>query len=330
MKVGILLSRVRVEEKWLLEALEKRGVAYERIDDRETNFDLENANAWKEFDVVIERSLSYMRGLYATQMLNAWGVPTVNMSHVAATCGDKLATSTALARAGIAQPRVKVAFTPEAALDAIEDLGYPVVLKPTVGSWGRLLAKINDRDAAEAILEHKETLGSYQHSIFYIQEYIQKPGRDIRAMVVGDQTMCAIYRSASHWITNTARGGQGEICPITPELNELCVKAAQAVGGGVLAIDVLEDPQRGFLVNEVNHTMEFHTLAPMTGIDVPGIIVDYALAVAAGQVKPELPTLNPPVLPKGFYSLGLPVFTGSPAVSTKNSNGRVRQEEITL
>ncbi len=148
-----------------------------------------------EYNVVLERSLSYMRGLYATQILNAWGIPTVNMSHVAATCGDKLATSAALARAGIPQPRVKVAFTPEAALEAIEELGYPVVLKPTVGSWGRLLAKINDRDAAEAILEHKETLGSYQHSIYYIQEYIQKPGRDIRAMVVGDQTVCAIYRS---------------------------------------------------------------------------------------------------------------------------------------
>ena len=140
MKVGILLSRVRVEEKWLLEALEKRGVAYDRIDDREVSFDLDQPGAWTEYGVVLERSLSYMRGLYATQILNAWGVPTVNMSHVAATCGDKLATTTPPARAGVPQPRVKVAFTPEAALEAIEELGYPVVLKPTVGSWGRLLA----------------------------------------------------------------------------------------------------------------------------------------------------------------------------------------------
>jgi [lysine-biosynthesis-protein LysW]--L-2-aminoadipate ligase len=308
MKVGILLSRVRVEEKWLLEALEKRGVAYDRIDDREVSFNLDQPGAWTEYDVVLERSLSYMRGLYATQILNAWGVPTVNMSHVAATCGDKLATTTALARAGVPQPRVKVAFTPEAALEAIEELGYPVVLKPTVGSWGRLLAKINDRDAAEAILEHKETLGSYQHSIYYIQEYIQKPGRDIRAMVAGDQTVCAIYRSASHWITNTARGGQGETCPVTPELNDLCVAAARAVGGGVLAIDVLEDPQRGLIVNEVNHTMEFHTLAPMTGIDVPGILVDYALAVAARKITPQLPIIVTPGLPQDFFGYTLPPF----------------------
>ena len=116
-----------------------------------------------------------------------------------------------------------------------------MVLKPVVGSWGRLLAKINDRDAAEAMLEHKDTLGSYQHCVFYIQEYITKPGRDIRAFVVGDQTVTAIYRKSAHWITNTARGGQGEACPVTPELNDICVAAAKAVGGGVLAIDVFED-----------------------------------------------------------------------------------------
>jgi [lysine-biosynthesis-protein LysW]--L-2-aminoadipate ligase len=306
MKVGILLSRVRVEEKWLMAALEKRGIAYDRIDDREISMDINHREPWMEYNVIIERSLSYIRGLYATQILNAWGIPTVNMAHVATICGDKLATSAALARAGIPQPTVKVAFTAEAALIAIEQMGYPVVLKPTVGSWGRLLAKINDRDAAEAILEHKETLGSYQHSVYYIQEFIQKPGRDIRAMVVGDQTVCAMYRTASHWITNTARGGEGEVCPVTPELNDLCVAAARAVGGGVLAIDVLEDPHRGYLVNEINHTMEFHTLAPQTGVDVPGIMVDYALAVAEGRIIPQSPSPVVPGLPAGFFGYSIP------------------------
>ncbi|GIV63466.1 MAG: lysine biosynthesis enzyme LysX [Bellilinea sp.] len=311
MKIGVLLSRVRIEEKWILEALEKRGIPHQRIDDREAVFDFAHPQPWLEFDAVLERSISFARGLYATQMLNAWGIPTVNMAHVAATCGDKLATSAALARAGIPQPRIKVAFTPESALQAIEELGYPVVLKPVVGSWGRLLAKINDRDAAEAILEHKETLGSYQHSIYYLQEYIQKPGRDIRAFVVGDQTVCAIYRTSSHWITNTARDGKGEVCPVTPELNALCVAAAQAVGGGVLAVDVLEDPQRGYLVNEINHTSEFHTLAPTTGVDVAGLIVEYVLAVAQGQIHPSFPAVSAPQLPLGFLHhspLGIPLW----------------------
>jgi [lysine-biosynthesis-protein LysW]--L-2-aminoadipate ligase len=288
MRIGVLLSRVRVEEKWIFEALEKRGVEYDRIDDREVKFDVMQPELWQPYDAVLERSISFARGLYATQMLNAWGIPTVNMATVAAVCGDKLTTTLALQKANVPQPRVKVAFTPEAALDAIEDLGYPVVLKPVVGSWGRLLSKINDREAAEAILEHKETLGSYQHSIFYIQEYIEKPGRDIRAFVIGDQTVCAIYRTSPHWITNTARGGQGSQCPVTPALNAICLAAAKAVGGGVLAIDVLEDSKRGYLVNEVNHTMEFHTTVPTTGVDIPGMIVEYAISVARKKINPVI------------------------------------------
>jgi [lysine-biosynthesis-protein LysW]--L-2-aminoadipate ligase len=143
-----------------------------------------------------------------------------------------------------------------------------------------LLAKVNDRDSAEAILEHKSVLGSVQHSVFYIQEYIEKPGRDIRSVVVGDKVITALYRKSPHWITNTARGGEGELCPVTPELEELSLKAAQAVGGGVLAVDVIEDPKRGLLVNEVNHTMEFHTLQPLSGIDIGDAIVGYTLEAA--------------------------------------------------
>lgn len=279
MKVGVLLSRVRVEEKWLFEALDKRGVAYDKLDDREVKFDLNYPGAWQQYAVVLERSLSYGRGLYACKILNAWGIPTVNTASVADTCGDKLWTSGALKHAGVPQPEVRVAFTPESALAAIEAMGYPVVLKPVIGSWGRMISKVNDRDAAEALLEHREVLGNYQQNIFYIQEYIRKPGRDIRAFVVGLETIAAIYRTSEHWITNTARGGKGSVCPVTPELNEICVKAAQAVGGGVLAIDVLEDPERGLLVNEVNHTMEFHTSVPVTGVDIPGKVIDYTLAI---------------------------------------------------
>lgn len=300
MKIGILLSRVRVEEKMLLAALDKKGVAYERIDDSQISFDLAEPGEWLRFDAILERSISYARGLYATQVFNAWGIPTVNMAAVAVTCGDKLLTTRALGMAGVPQPHIRLAFTPESALQAIEEMGYPVVLKPVVGSWGRLLAKINDRDAAEAILEHKETLGSYQHSIFYIQEYIHKPGRDIRAMVIGDRTVCAIYRLSSHWITNTARGGLGEACPVTPELDRLCVAAAEAVGGGVVAVDVLEDPQRGYLVNEVNHTMEFHTLAPVTGVNVAALMVDYTVEAAYGRVAL-------PVAPAVFQGSPIPL-----------------------
>jgi [lysine-biosynthesis-protein LysW]--L-2-aminoadipate ligase len=279
LKIGVLLSRVRIEEKWLFEAMDKRGLAYDRLDERDLAFDLQRPQRWQEYSVVLERSISFGRGLAALRILNGWGIPTVNSARVAEICGDKLATSSALQAASVPQPDVRVAFTPEAALAAIEEMGYPVVLKPVVGSWGRLVTKLNDRDAAEAILEHREVLGSYYHQIYYLQEYIRKPGRDIRAYVVGDETIAASYRSSEHWITNTARGGEGSNCPVTPDLDAVCRAAARAVGGGVLAIDVLEDPDRGFLVNEVNHTMEFHSSVPATGIDIPGRVVDYTAEI---------------------------------------------------
>jgi [lysine-biosynthesis-protein LysW]--L-2-aminoadipate ligase len=277
-KVGILLSRVRTEEKLLIQELEKQGVDYAIIDDREIIFDIER-NGWQMYDVILERCISHSRALYALLLLRDWGVPTVNSYEVANNCGNKLLTTSALVRAGVPTPRTQVAFTPKSALNAIEEMGYPVVLKPGVGSWGRLLSKINDREAAETVLEHKQILGSYHHSIYYIQEYVEKPGRDIRAFVVGDETICAIYRTSPHWITNTARGGAASNCPVTPELNELCLAGARAVGGGVVALDIFEDPDRGLLVNEINYTMEFRNSIDTTGVNIPAKVVDYVLEV---------------------------------------------------
>jgi [lysine-biosynthesis-protein LysW]--L-2-aminoadipate ligase len=209
-RVGILFSRPRVEEKHLFAAFEQRGTVVTPIND--DTLILSVGMEPLPYDVILERSVSTSRGLYALRMLEAAGNVTINRYQTASTCADKLLTTTALHEAGVPQPKVQVAFTTESALKAIEAMGYPVVLKPVVGSWGRLLARINDRDAAEAVLEHKEVLGSYQHSIIYIQEMIRKPGRDIRAFVVGDECICAIYRNAEHWITNTARGGKASNC----------------------------------------------------------------------------------------------------------------------
>ena len=277
-QVGLLCSRIRVEEKLLIREMEKRGADFEVIDDRKIVLEIQK-NGW-EYDVILERCINHSRALYALRIFSDWGLPTVNTYEVANICGNKLLTTSALVQAGIPTPRTRVAFTPQSALEAIEGMGYPVVLKPGVGSWGRLLSKVNDREAAEAILEHKQILGSYHHSIYYIQEYVEKHGRDIRAFVVGDETICAIYRTSPHWITNTARGGQASNCPVTPELNELCVAAARAVGGGVVALDLFEDDERGLLVNEINYTMEFRNSIDTTGVNIPAKVVDYVLDVA--------------------------------------------------
>jgi [lysine-biosynthesis-protein LysW]---L-2-aminoadipate ligase len=284
MNIGVLYSRVRVEEKLIFEEFARRGVDFARLDDRELIFEL--GREPERYDVVLERSINHSRALYALKLLNDAGIATVNRYTVAETCGNKILTSSALAQAGVPSPRTLVAFTPESALEAIEDIGYPAVLKPAVGSWGRLLSLVSDRYAAEAILEHKEILGSYHHSIFYIQEFIPKPERDIRSFVLGDECICAIYRYSGHWITNTARGGRAENCPVTDEVAQISRAAARAVGNGVLAVDLLES-DRGLLVNEVNYTMEFRNSIETTGVDIPARVVDYVLQVAQSGMIPE-------------------------------------------
>jgi [lysine-biosynthesis-protein LysW]--L-2-aminoadipate ligase len=207
------------------------------------------------------------------------GAVTVNDPDVIRICGDKAQTSMALMRNGVPTPKTSIAFDQKMAISKIEEMGYPIVLKPVIGSWGRLLSKVESRNSAEAILEHKTVLGGFQHSVFYIQDYVEKSGRDIRAFFVGDETICAIYRDSDHWITNTARGGKVSNCPVSDELNDLCQRTASAVGGGVLAIDLFETGD-GLIVNEVNHTMEFKNSVEPTGVDIPSRVINYFTEIA--------------------------------------------------
>ncbi len=276
-RVGFLYSRLRVEEKYLLEELERRpGVEVIRIHDGERFFDI--ARLPERVDVLFERSISYLRGVYVSKIFAAHGIPVVNSPEVAERCGDKYVTSQILVQAGVPTPRVYLAFDQESALAAVEAMGYPCVIKPVIGSWGRLLARVDDRQTAEAFIEHKASLGVL-HQVYYIQEYIHKPGRDIRAFVIGEEPICAIYRTSENWITNTARGGVASNCPLTPDLIDICRRTAQAIGGGLLAIDVFET-ERGLMVNEVNHTMEFRNSITTTGVNIPARMVDYVLHVA--------------------------------------------------
>ena len=273
MKIGLLHSLIRKEEKLLIEAFKNAGVEPIMIDDRKLIMDFKTA---PDLDALVERSINHSRALHALRIFESVGIPCFNSHHVSQICGDKLLTTAALKDNNIAQPECRVAFTEGSALEAIEELGYPVVLKPAVGSWGRLLSKINDRDSAETVLEHKTVLGSYHHSIFYIQQYIEKQGRDIRSFVVGDDCIAAIYRSSDHWITNTARGALASRCEVTKEVADISIAAAKAVGGGIVAVDLFESDD-GLLVNEVNYTMEFRNSIDTTGVDIPAVVADYII-----------------------------------------------------
>ena len=276
-RIAVVYDRLRPEEKMLFDAFERQGVAFDKLYAPQLICDFSALSELPQYDVVIERCVSQTRGLAISRIFTALGTRVLNTPDVIEVCGDKLATNAALARAGVPTPRTGVAFDTESAVKLAERFGYPVVLKPIVGSWGRMVSKLNDQDALEAVLEHKEVLGGPQHKVFYLQEFVRKPGRDIRAFVVGDEVVAAIYRTSEHWVTNTARGAVATNCPLYGELAQTAQAAAQAVGGGVVAVDLLES-ERGLLVNEVNHTMEFRNSVSTTGVDIPAKVVEYALS----------------------------------------------------
>lgn len=275
--LGILHSTIREDEKLILAAAKKRGIKTELIDIRTEVFNPETYKA--NFDMALERCISTIKGAYATKFLESCGIPVINSSLVASICEDKFLTSLALQKASVLTPKFCLVFGIEQAKTAVRELGgFPVVIKPNLGSWGRLLAKVNDVDSLEAIIEHKDVLGSPQQKAIYMQRYVQKPGRDIRTFVIDNEVICAIYRTSPHWITNTARGGQATNCPLSSELKSLVKKASKAVGGGILAMDIFETND-GLTVNEINHTMEFKNSESPTGVSISGTIIDYCQKV---------------------------------------------------
>ena len=282
-RVAVVYDRLRPEERLLFTAFERRGVAVERLYGPHQRLALgvadSDANAGSVPRVVLQRCLAQTRALALTRLLEARGAQVLNSSWVAATCADKLATSLALERHGVATPHTAIAFDADGAFELCERLGYPVVLKPVMGSWGRMVSRLSDRDAVEAVLEHKRQLGGADHAIIYLQEHVAKPGRDIRAFVIGDRVIAAIYRSSEHWLTNTARGAEASRCDVSAELADVAQRAADAVGGGIVAVDLVES-DRGLLVLEVNHTMEFRNSIATTGVDIADEVAGYVLAVA--------------------------------------------------
>ncbi len=281
----MLHSRVRIEERMVHDALRAVSPAdgpieLELVDLRSLVLDPASAGRLGEFDLVLDRSMSMSGSLATIRVLEGLGVRCVNSAEAIEICGDKLRTSVELERAGIATPRSRIALGADAALEAVEELGYPAVIKPTVGSWGRLVARVNDRDAAEAVIEHRLTLGSAQQQVLYIQEHIDKPGRDLRVFMVGGQAIAGIARSSEHFVTNTARGGSAEGIEVTAEIGELCERAAGVTGADICAVDLLECPQRGLLVNEINHSMEFRNSVETTGVDIPALVARHVVHLA--------------------------------------------------
>ncbi|MEJ7763671.1 MAG: lysine biosynthesis protein LysX [Thermomicrobiales bacterium] len=300
LRLGVLVSYLRPEEKLILAAARARGLVVTPLFDRDLVLDFaapDAATSGLAVDVVLDRNVAHGRALYTLRTLERWGIATLNDSATVALCDDKVQTSLALVAAGIPTPRTMLAYSVEAALNACEALGYPAVIKPVTGSWGRLLAKVNGPEQARAILGEKLSHGSFHHEIIYVQEFVEKPGRDIRAFVVGDRVLAASYRTSEHWVTNSARGAVSLPCPITPEIEDLALRSCATVGARLAGVDLFETPD-GLQVVEVNGGGEFRGLMTTTDVDIAAEIVEEAIRVAergAGPVT-AMATTAPPAM----------------------------------
>ncbi|MEM1586236.1 MAG: lysine biosynthesis protein LysX [Candidatus Bathyarchaeia archaeon] len=282
-KISLIYDRIRWEEKVLIDASRNLGLDLKLVDLKDVYVDIlsDHDRTKNNFgNLALQRCISYFRGLHITAFLESSGIQVINPFNVSLICGNKLFTTLALIKANVPVPKTFIAFTDESALKALDSLGYPAVLKPVVGSWGRLIALLKDKDTAQALLEAREEMHDALLQIYYLQEYVKRPPRDIRVLTVGDEVVAAAYRYSMNgdWRTNVARGAKTEPCPLTSELIELALKSSEAVGGGVLAIDCMESPD-GLVVHEVNNTPEFKGLYAATGVNIPEKIIGYAVKV---------------------------------------------------
>ncbi len=278
MKVALLYDHPRWEERYLISKIEELGHEAKPIPLHSTVLPLHEKENLA--DVALQRSVSSFKAYASTASFEAYGIPVVNSLFTHMACDNKAITSALLLKHNVPQPKTIIAFSREGAIEAAEKLGYPLVIKPIHGSWGRLLALVKDRESLFSVLEHREAMPNPQYKVHYLQEFVEKPGRDIRVFVVGDRVATAIYRVSENWRTNTALGGKAVPAEVDQELEEVSIKAAEALGGGVLGVDVVEDKDRGYLVVEVNAVVEFKNTIRVTGYDLGKDIVEYAVSIA--------------------------------------------------
>jgi [lysine-biosynthesis-protein LysW]--L-2-aminoadipate ligase len=283
-RICIIYDKLRFEEKKIYNDIQQKGFDATLIDGKSLIFDTESSKSDSRFgDIILQRVISYNRGLHLTYCLEQIGLPVVNSFSVSEICGNKLITSLILKKNNVPTPKTTFAFSTESARECMKKLGYPLVVKPVIGSWGRGVYQIKDQSMADMMLDSRQENDNSFSRIYYFQELIDRPSRDIRCIVIGDQIVASVFRysSENEWRTNVAVGGRTEMAPLTSELKEIVLKASNAVGGGILGVDLMEDKERGYLVHEVNNTVEFRGASAVCKSDIAGAMTDYLVKMSS-------------------------------------------------
>jgi len=278
-KICIVFDRLRAEEKMLEQEAFNLGHKTVMLDAKTVQINTDSKRTDFDFgDVVLERCVSYFRGLHFTSALEFMDMPVLNRFQVANQCGNKMFMTLLLKKYNVPTPKTYFSFSSDSASENIEKIGYPLVIKPVIGSWGRGVMQLKDKDTADAVFEIRDITDSPHNRIFYLQELIKRPPRDIRVITIGDEPIAAMYRKSSGGFkTNIALGADPELCEITKEVADISVKASKAMGGGILGIDIMEDPTRGLVVHEVNNTVEFKGLSRVAKRNIPKEMIEFAL-----------------------------------------------------
>ncbi len=273
--ITVLYDTIRLEEKLIIESAKKNDISIELVDCKKLFINLNEKNV--DFQTVLQRCVSYYRNIHSTASLEGFGINVINCLNTGLLAGNKLFTHMLLQKNNIPTPDVTVAFSKDAAMESLEKTGYPKIIKPTVGSWGRMVSKLNDHDAAEGIIEGKESMHPI-HQVHFLEEFVERPPRDIRAIVIGDTVSAAIYRNSGNgnWKTNTHLGGSAETCKVSNEMEDICIKAKDAVQGEIVGVDLMESKSKGLVVHEINNTTEFRNVVRVTEVDIPKQILEYA------------------------------------------------------
>lgn len=277
MKLTILVDHPRWEEKRIFEAAKKFGCEVNVLNCFDLKIDLEKLEDHDYGDVILQRCISHYRGLYISVILEQNGFNVINSSIIHTICSNKLLLTSILKKKGIPMPKTYIAFNEEKAIEIISSLGYRCVIKPLIGSWGRNVIPIVNEINTKQILSLFSQAMSPANCAFYIQELVDRPPRDIRVIIAGDEIISSVYRiSRGSWSTNVAQGAYTSKCEINTEIREICEKIMDFLGEGIYAIDILESP-KGYLVTEVNSVPEFRGAQMSTDHDIAGKIVEYLL-----------------------------------------------------